>query len=596
MTDTVATERLRSEPRVGGIVPRAIALAYWRALGAPVGRVARALHADPADIAAALAQPVEPALSGLHAVPRSAVPWAARTANTLIEQGLSRPQDGQLVFVAGEGALNAGEVAGLVGRICAGLGARGIGKGDLVAVDASQRLESYLVALATLLSGAVLVRLGDTVGPEPLRAMVRAAPARISFSDRFAQIGPMEQTGARIALGDEGPAESFAEFLDRCPEPAAEWRDHLPAVAPDDAAFVGFTSGSTGVPKPMLTSHEAIFRSTEIARRVFAFDATDIFCTATDFTALSAFRSLVTLPLACGGRVVIPSPEARQSPLALALECERYGVTRLTAVPGVIRAFNKAGARLDRDRLGALRTVFSGSGVLDRTTAESFGERFSIPVIDYYGGREFATAAYADAEGERTMSAGGGFVHDCAVLIVDENGVPARPGAVGEIVVHSDSMTLTDLASIRRAGRWAGWHFTGDLGRFLPDGRLEIVGRIKDVIKSPDGTLVSPAEVEGALNGLGWVADAAAFSFTDAAGIERVGAAVALLAGAVPPADPQAEARRAVEAVLGPHKTPARVLVCAALPQVGRGKPDKRRLRQMMAEGSADNGAGSRNC
>ncbi|MCR9123399.1 MAG: acyl--CoA ligase [Phyllobacteriaceae bacterium] len=549
--------------------PRALALGYWQALGAPRDRIARALHCDEAEVTDGPLQTDQTPMAA------SAVAWPQRTANTLIRKGLTRPPTEQLVFAAGEGTLTAGDVAAIVARLCAGFSARGVGKGTRIAVDATQRLETYLVTLAALLMGATVVRLGDTVGPQALRGMVQAAPAVLTFSDRLDVIGELAEAGEGI------PLDAFAEFVGACPDPATDFWADLPVVMPDDAAFVGFTSGSTGAPKAMETSHEAVFRSTEIAQRVFGFDATDIFCTATDFTALSAFRSLVMLPFASGGRVVIPDADARENPVALALLCERFGVTRLTAVPGVLRAFAKAGARVTREELASVRTIFSGSGVLDFATADLLRERFSLPVVDYYGGREFATAAYSDPDTPHTMSAGGGFLRDCLAILVDDDRQPVAPGAIGEIVVHSDCMTLSQLASIETRGDWAGWHFTGDLARFLPGGRLEIVGRKKDIIKTAEGTLVSPAEIEGALNALDWVAEACVFSWTDPHGIERIGAA---MIGEPSKGDAERAAKMAVQEALGPYKTPARILVLDDLPRLARRKPDKARLRQILTQ------------
>ena len=577
MSDTV----LESTKVAGDVAardfPRRLARAYWQALNAPPARIARALKRPAAD-ALTPTNPIGVPVTDMP-LPSSAVPWPMRTANTWIRKGLSRPVESQMVFVAGEGVLTAGEVDSLVRSLCAGLRVHGVEKGDHIAVDASQRLETYLVTLAALLCGAVVVRLGDTVGPQALQAMVAAAPSKMIFSDRLEMIGAAAGAARQIPLDADG--SGFAAFLAQCPDGTADPLHSNSDIAPDDPAFVGFTSGSTSEPKAMQTSHEAVYRSTEVAQRVFGFDETDIFCTATDFTALSAFRSLVTLPFASGGRVVIPDAGARENPLALALLCERYGVTRLTAVPGVLRTFNKAGARVGREELAAMRTVFSGSGVLDWATAETFRERFSIPVVDYYGGREFATAAYSDPNGPQTMSTGGGYLHGCLAIIVDERETPVGPGDTGEIVVHSDCMTLSDLASIRDSGPWAGWHFTGDLGRFLSDRRLEIVGRKKDIIKTPEGTLVSPAEIEGVIHALDWVEEASVFAWTDGQGIERVGAA--LTAGHAPP-DAERAAKAAVQAALGPYKTPAHILILDDLPRVGRGKPDKMRLRKMLSE------------
>ena len=172
-------------------------------------------------------------------------------------------------------------------------------------------------------------------------------------------------------------------------------------------------------------------------------------------------------------------------------------------------------------------------------------------------------------------------LHDCLAVIIDDNRQQVAPGETGELVVHSDCMTLSPLESIETQGQWAGWHFTGDLGCFLPDGRLEIVGRQKDIIKTAEGTLVSPAEIEGVLNALDWVAEACVFSWTDAHGIERIGAAMI-----AEPAEADAErtAKAAVRKALGPYKTPARVITLDKLPRVARGKPDKGSLRQILMQ------------
>lgn len=565
------------------------ALLYWRALGAPAARIARALKRDESWVRSRMEMLSDDETAPASA-PLSAEPWETRTISTLIHRGLSRGDDAPLVHVSGEGDLTAGDLRLLLARLCAGLMEKGVGKGDHVAVDSSQRLESYLVSLAALLCGATVVRLGDSVGPKTLCAMTEAAPSKFTFSDRLDLIGAMPQAGEQVAFGEAGAVRAFSDFLQSCPDAGSELPPSLPAIRPDDAAFVGFTSGSSGEPKAMKTSHEAVFRSTETAHSMFGFQANDIFCTATDFTALSSFRSLVTLPFISGGRVVIPDQDARSSPLALALLCEQHAVTRLTAVPTVLRTLNHAGDRLEPDALSALRTVFCGSGVLDKATAEAFRDRFRVPVIDYYGAREFATGAYSDAGCAHTMSEGGGWPTDCLINVADRAGNPVAGGESGEVMVHSDCMTLSDLPSIATDGIWSGWHATGDLGRILPDGRLEIVGRSKDVIKAPDGSLTSPAAIESVLNGLDWISESAAFRWTDDKGAECAAAALVVRPQEISPADRtelEKRAKRAVMERLGRFQTPARILILDDMPRVGRGKPDIRYLRRLLSAAAA---------
>jgi len=575
--------------------PTEMMLLYWMALAAPPARMARALTITEEGACRAVEAlrrrlglddhdvPVMTVANGIG--PASAWPWPDRTALTILRHGLARAAGVPVVHVVGEGVLSAGEVRDLVGRIAAGLRRDGVGPGGWVAVDATQRLESYLVAMATLLIGGVVVRLGDSVGPATLRAMVGQAPAVLTVSARFGLIGEAPETGARISLADDdsqGDNEiGFADWVADCPAPPPDLLSQV-AVSPDDPALIGFSSGSTGAPKPVRTSHEAVFRTSEAAARRFGFDATDVFCTATDFTALSAFRSMVTLPLLCGGTTVLPSAAGREQPLALALEADSHGVTRLTAVPNVLRGLVKAGNRLPPGALTSLRTVFSGSGILDAATAEAFRARVPVPLVDYYGAREIGTVAYSNPDQPGTLTTQGGLASEALIRMLDEAGQPVAVGDCGEICVHTDGVMLDTLGHADpTVGVRDGWYWTGDLGRVHDSGRIEIIGRRRDIIKTREGGLVSPIEIEDVLNEADVVREACVFGWRDGDGIEKIAAVV--VPAEAHAGDDHTVLERALRTRvldrLGPYKVPSHVLVRPDLPRVGRGKPDKMTLR-----------------
>lgn len=573
------------------VTPHEMVLLYWLALDAPEERIARALQADAASIgprAKALRERLglgnaapELALSNGRP-PFSAWPWARRTANTIIRKGLARSHQDPLVYVADEGALTAGEVSDLVRRVGARLREEGVTKGSRVAVDSTQRLESFLVSLATLLLGGVIVRLGDSAGPATLRKMIRRAPAVMTFSARFDQIGALPETGKRVSfLTGEGVPDFSAWTKAGSASPYdLETGD---TVSPSDPAFIGFTSGSTGEPKAIITSHESVFRTTEIAVNSFGFHADDIFCTAMDFTALGGFRSMVTLPFWCGGRVVLPTELARRQPLALALVCQTYGVTRLTAVPNVLRGFVKAVDRLRKNGLPDLRMVFSIAGIVDRSTAEEFRDRFGATIVDYYGATEIGNVAFTDPGRPGTMSSGGGWASEVLIRVLNEDGTPCAPGQAGEICVHTGNMMLGYLGPVDDSVPVRdGWYWTGDLGRVHPDGRIEIIGRRRDIVKTHEGGLVSPVEIENVLYASNVVREACVFGWNNGDGIERLAASVILTANRSE-ADQKAvelQLKTRVLDELGPYKVPAHIVFRDDFPRVARGKPDKRKLRQ----------------
>lgn len=566
-----------------------MAVLYWSALGAPDAYVMRQLHLTDAkynEIRSALLPKFdisEDALGGLPIAlsngdwPQSTTPWSHRHAGHLITKGFSRPDDDILVYVAGEGALTTAEVRGLINQIRAGLRAEGIAKNTWVALDSTQRVESFLLAIALLLEGAVIVRIGDNIGPETMTGMLQAAPVKMTFSAHDDVLAALPEAGKTVSLDPDSNGLTFADWLDGF---AAHAGTQLPVcdLAPDDIALIGFTSGSTGVPKVVRNTHQAIWRSTEVAARTFGFDSRDVFMTATDFVALSGFRSMLSLPLFTGGKVVFPSAEARVMPLAQALECEKYGVTCLTAVPNVLRGFLKVADRFPAGPLANLRTVMSGSGVLDAPTAAAFHDRFETTVIDYYGKRETATNIYTVPKEVATMSTAGGRAAQTLIRILDDRDAPVAFGAQGEIVILTDCAQA--VAQVAGDTSHAAWHRTGDFGKITQDGRIIITGRKSDIIKTPDGQLLAPIEVENLLCEDENVMEAVVFPFKRNDGVERVGAAV--LCAADKPATDFVEMEHALQwkirDALGAYKAPARILVLHAFPRAGRNKPDRTKL------------------
>lgn len=591
-----------------------LAILYWSALRAPDERIASAIRAEAAYVTVArqnLAERLGMSVPELETLeidlangqqPLSDIPWTDRHAGTLVARGFDRPDDQIFAYVAGEGALGTGEIKALVSRIRAGLRAGNVRKGDRVALDATQRVESFLLACAILLEGAAIVRIGDNVGPETMVEMLRAAPPVMTFSAHLDVLGPEADAGTCVSLDPEtaNGAPTFPDWLADCPQDTDPGLD-APHLSPTDIALIGFTSGSTGTPKTVSNTHEAIWRSTETAAHLLGLTADDIFFSATDFVAMSGFRSMFSLPLYAGGRVVFPSAKARTDPLSQALEAQTYGVTCLTAVPNVLRGFLAAGDRLGRNELGSLRRVMSGSGVLDVPTAEAFHARFGLAVVDYYGKRETATNLYSVPGVVTTMSSGGGRAAECLVRVLDAAGHPLAPGEVGEIVILTDSSQAEDHVPIARAkldgaqGAAAGdphhgWHRTGDFGRVEANGNVVIAGRKSDIIKTPDGQLLLPVEVENILNADPRVAEAYVFPFRGGDGVERVGAAVRCDVALEPTETDALEDRLrwTVRDRLGAYKAPHRVLILRDFPRVGRGKPDRKALASAFVQTFGD--------
>jgi acyl-coenzyme A synthetase/AMP-(fatty) acid ligase len=312
---------------------------------------------------------------------------------------------------------------------------------------------------------------------------------------------------------------------------------------------------------------------------------------ATDFADLNGFRSMLALPMFCGGRTVLPSRKARSFPLAQALECESHGVTVLFAVPNVLRGFIKAEARLRERQFNRLRTVVSATNILDESTARRFAAIFGARVIDHYGKAEIGSGLYSAFGEGGAIGVVGGRMAEALIRILDEERRPVSPGQVGELLVHNDCMQIHAVApqrgdktpAVPEGSAHFGWHRTGDIGTVTPDGRIVLSGRKSSVIKTPDGRLLLPVEVENVLLQHEEVVEACVFPADIGDSVERVGAVVAVRS------DMSADDRRAVEQALqwevrdrlGAYKSPYRILLLDDFPRVARGKPDRLALRKL---------------
>ena len=566
---------------------------YWRMLGAPKRRVAAALDIDLAELsllAERVSQKLGVSLDGAEALefsfssgdhPRPSRAWAERTLPRMIADGLAaRNPDQTAIYVAGEGGISAGDTADLLARIRAGFRAAGLDKGAWVAIDAGPRLDSYLLILAAYLHGALVVRLGETVPAQVLRHMLETAPAAMTFTRRAAILSDMPEAGRMIDLS-EAEGTGFETWLSTAPDPVEQ--DRLPAeLAPTDKASIGFTSGSTGLPKAVVLTQEAMMRDSDRSFVALGIAEGDVLCSATDLTSNAAHIFSIGMPWLSGARVVLPSEAGLTNPIAYAEDCIEAGVTCVMMVPHVLKHLLATGGVLERMR--DLRMLYSSTGPLSQAVLTQLRTQTSVRLVDNLGARECGMFLLCKGEIDRIMASGGGLPCQSLVRLAGPDGRAVQDGDVGEVWVHTDTMMRGYLGV---AGPEPGedtplWFRTGDMGRYRPGDRIEIIGRSRDIIKARDGGLIFPADIEAVMEQSVEVAEACVFRSTDAEGLETVAAAV------VPAKWPATEGlaralQQSVLDALGHMMVPKVVLVLEDLPRLGRGKPDKSRMAEMAA-------------
>ncbi|MFD6475434.1 amino acid adenylation domain-containing protein [Streptomyces anulatus] len=462
-------------------------------------------------------------------------------------------------LTAGSATLSYAELDFRAEELADGLYARGVRRGDLVGLCLPRGADLVAAMLAALKADAVYVPLDPEHPADRRERTARDAKVRLTVDDPAALTGHPRR-----------PAASRG-----------------PATGP---AYVIHTSGSTGRPKGVLVPHANVTALVDAVRDDFALSPDDAWTcfhsAAFDFSVWEIWGALLT-----GGRLVVVDHWTSRQPEDFHALLVRERVSVLSQTPSAFTQL--AAADRTGGRLPALRLVVLGGEPLDARPLLGWFDRHPedrCRLVNMYGITETTVHVTAATVTRREALAGsrsvGRPLPGWSVRVLDPHGRPVPPGAPGEIHVGGAGVALGYLHRpaptaerfvpdvVDPAGRL---YRSGDLGRLLPDGTLEHLGRIDDQVKVR-GFRIEPGEIRHVLLEDPAVS-AAAVTVTGGAGGDA--AAVRIDAYVVPAPgageDPGSVRDRAAR-LLPPHMVPATVTVLPALPLTANGKLDPARL------------------
>lgn len=467
-------------------------------------------------------------------------------------------------------------------RAAAGIGAHyatlGCRRGDRVLIFLRNHFHYPALLLGAIRAGMVAVPVNAKLHPREVAWIAGdAAPKVIVTHAEYEE--PL-----RAALPD-GIAPRFVVVEDFEP-PAMEGATPPPAeVAPDDAAWIFYTSGTTGKPKGATLTHRNLIAATiNCLADIFDFRADD---TVLHVAPLSHGSGLYLFPsLARGARNVISDRPGFQPDEVFDMVAAR-GVTAIAFVaPTMIVRMLEARGRAD---IGSLRGVIYGGATIHLEHIRAAVARFGPIFHQLYGQGEapmtisgLPAADHLDADDETLLSAGR-VRSGVEVRIVGEDGQPVPDGEDGEIRVRGDVVMAgywNNPEATAKALR-GGWLQTGDIGHFDSGGRLRVLDRRHDTIIS-GGTNIYPKEVEDAIAAHPLVSEVIAFGVPDAEWGESVAVAVVAREG-LAEADILAFCRES----LASFKKPKKVFFLAELPKSAYGKVLRRELRERFGSARA---------
>ncbi|HEY5228267.1 MAG TPA: fatty acid--CoA ligase family protein [Opitutaceae bacterium] len=325
-----------------------------------------------------------------------------------------------------------------------------------------------------------------------------------------------------------------------------------PARVRTHECLVKLTSASTGASRGLSATHAQM-----------AADGRQI-CTTMGISPFDLNLACIPLGYSYGlGNLVLPlilqgTPFLCASsvlPQALASDVARFGPTVFPTVPPVLRALASSG--VEARSLASLRLVICAGSPLEPETARAFESKFGTRVHGFYGTSETGGVAY-DRTGAATLEG-----RSVGTAL---DGVTLRKGRAGRFVISG--------AAVLGKGRFS----PADKARIGRDRELVLLGRTDRMVKIA-GRRMDLSEIERALKALPGVRDAQAHLI---AGPEPFLAAAALSKLPAP------EIRRSLRGRLASWKIPTRLVAVAQFPTTSRGKPDGRKLRQILSAPRTD--------
>jgi amino acid adenylation domain-containing protein len=485
----------------------------------------------------------------------------------LIEEQVARTPDTAAV-IFGSGQLNYRELNGQANQLACYLMGRGVKSGDRVGIYLERSLSLMVVLLAVQKCGAAYVPLDPAYPAERLRLVVEDADLACVVTLWPLQTGMPEYNGTVICIDRE--SEAIA---------AAVESDLGLAANPEDSMYVIFTSGSTGRPKGVEVPHRGVVNLLAWMAKELHMGPGNV------FPALASFAFDMSVPelylaLVSGGTVLLAERHLASNGEELAALLTKHHATVVHATPttwGLLLEAGFTGAGLKR---------CVGAELLPR---ELFGRLMKAaegtPLYNLYGPTETTVWStfhrFASADEAITV---GRPLANTQVYLLDENLQPVPVGVPGGIYISGDGVTkgyfgrpeLTAEKFLPNPFAAGGkLYCTGDVGRYLADGRIEYIERADTQVKLR-GFRIELGEIEAVLASHPAVRECVVIAREDQPGNKFLAAYVV---GQYPTAQVDtAELRAYLKQRLPDYMVPTGWLGLQRLPLSANGKVDRKNL------------------
>lgn len=416
----------------------------------------------------------------------------------LFEQQVERtPKNVAIVF--GDKSLNFEELNKAANRLAHHIRKTyAIKPNDLIGVMTERSEWMMISILAILKSGAAYVPIDTEYPHGRIQYILKNAAVKAIIADSIEENGNifLEEISV-IALKDDW--KKISRKSAENPEPIN---------TPKDLAYVIYTSGSTGNPKGVMIEHAGAVNRIDWMWKHYDFTTNDVIFQKTTF-AFDVSVWEIFMPLCYGAKMVLCQKEVIYDPKQIVEHIHKHGITTLHFVPSMLSLFLDEINDKDELKLNSVRHVMASGEALPLQTVKKFYKKLKIPLHNLYGPTEASVdVSYHQTSENDSVIPIGRPITNIKLYVLDESLDLLPTSSIGEIAISGVGLSrgylgLTALTheKFRENPYEAGerLYLTGDIGRWLPNGEVEYLGR-KDSQVKIKGNRIELEEIENVLS------------------------------------------------------------------------------------------------